>query len=131
MHTLVLTCVQMSASRCKSMQVCASLCNCIHLHTFLCKCVSHCNINIYILFYGNFRACNVACFLIFSLFFALFCPAARARVFVLMQNNFCIFCICKICICILRLCKIVQNLHLHNFLLMFAAYLLRLKILNK
>jgi len=56
---------------------------------------------------------------VFSRVFALF--------FVFMQNNFCIFCICKICICILRLCKIVQNLHLHTFLLKFFAGLLRTK----
>lgn len=66
--------------------------------------------------------------------FRLFSALLRVRVFlrcfcvffVFMQNNFCIFCICKICNCILRLCKIVQNLQLHNFLLMFAAHLLRL-----
>ena len=50
----------------------------------------------------------------FRLFSALCACACFALFFVFMQNNFCIFCICKNCICILRLCKIVQNLHLHN-----------------
>lgn len=80
----------------------------------------------------------VAFFPFFCRFFADFRPFSallRVRVFsrvfalffVFMQNNFCIFCICKICICILRLCKIMQNLHLHTFLLKFFAGLLRTK----
>ena len=75
-----------------------------------------------ILIYSLFNSLSVVAFFPFFRWFSpVFCPAARARVFacfalffVFMQNNFCIFCICKICICILRLCKIVQNLHLHN-----------------
>ncbi len=34
---------------------------------------------------------------------------------------------CKICICIIRQCKTIQNLHLHTFLLKFFAGLLRTK----
>lgn len=84
----------------------------------------------------------VAFFPFFCRFFADFRPFSallRVRVFsrvfalffVFMQNNFCIFCICKICICILRLCKIMQNLHLHTFLLKFFAGLLRTNELQK
>lgn len=81
--------------------------------------------------------CSAGCRRVFSVFlpffllifarFLLCCAYVCFCVFfVFMQNNFCIFCICKICNCILQLCKIVQNLQLHNFLLMFAAHLLRL-----
>lgn len=36
-----------------------------------------------------------------------------ALFFVFMQNNFCIFCICKICICILRACKNCICIHFY------------------
>lgn len=128
--------------QCKTMQN-------LHLHFCSCKLYT-CTKSIYnnnlrrafmplILICSSFAPLAVVAFFpFFCRFFADFRPFSallRVRVFsrvfalffVFMQNNFCIFCICKICICILRLCKIVQNLHLHTFLLKFFAGLLRTK----
>ena len=100
----------------------------LHLHFLHCKlytCTKYiynnklrCKLMSSILICSSFAPLAVVAFFpFFCRFFADFRPfSALLRVcvfsrvfalfFVFMQNNFCIFCICKICNCIIRQCKI-------------------------